>query len=132
MGEREMIRTSQPGWLGNLAIAYKNKRPVTLVDDANAGINPEIETLLGMGQRAGLSSGDWGRVLGCLGVSGIGITIIVLAILDPEPTSKLFLLVGGGLALAVGGGGAAIYVLTGIKPPTVVINGPGFDISWGT
>jgi hypothetical protein len=125
------IRTSEKGWLERLAIAYRKKIQVFLIDDAEVGIDPAAETLFGMGRKSGLSRGEWHKVLGCLGVSGFGLTLVFLAMIDPEPTSKLALLVGGGVVLVVGGGGASIYVLTGIKPPIIEVAGLGFNIRWG-
>ena len=107
-----VIRTSEIGWFQTLSTLYKEKTPFLIVDDASVGINLSDDSLLFMGVKAGLSTGEWKRVLGCLGVSSIGILIILAAILDPEPTSKLAILTLGGLLIAGSGGAAALYVLT--------------------
>lgn len=41
------------------------------------------------------------QVLGGLGVSAAGIKLVTMAIFDPEPTSKLWLLLAGGVSLVV-------------------------------
>lgn len=56
--------------------------------------------------------------------------MVLLAFVDPEPTSKLGLLIGGGLACVLGGGFSAIRVLTRAKPPHVRITPLGFEIDW--
>ena len=43
-----IVRTSQPDWLKALAVIYKSRRPVVLVDDAGLGIDPANYTLLQM------------------------------------------------------------------------------------
>jgi hypothetical protein len=126
------IRTSDKGWVATLAMAYRQKKAVLLIDDAEVGVDPANDSIFQMARRIGLSAAEWTQVLGCLGVSGIGLTMIILAAIDPEPTSKLTLLVTGGVLLAVTGGGAAIYIITGIRPPQIDVYGPGFAISWGT
>ena len=126
-----IIRTSETGWFQTLSTSYKEKTPFVLVDDASVGINLSENNLLVAGVKAGLSVGEWQRVLGCLGVSTLGILILVAAILDPEPTSKLSILTVGGLVIAGTGGAAALYVLTGIKPPKVVASSAGYQVSWG-
>ncbi|MCB1545737.1 MAG: hypothetical protein H6872_03560 [Methylobacteriaceae bacterium] len=131
MAEEIIIRTSGAGWFQTLSTAYREKTPFVIIDDASAGINLSEDNLLFTGLKVGLSTGEWQRVLGCLGVSGIGIVIILAAILDPEPTSKLAILTLGGLTIAISGGGAALYVLTGIKPPKIVASSEGYRASWG-
>jgi hypothetical protein len=38
------IKTSDQRWLERLARAYKERMPVSLVDDANVGIDPSTQT----------------------------------------------------------------------------------------
>jgi hypothetical protein len=117
----ETIKTSQKGWLAKLTTAYKNHIPVRLIDDADIGIDPTKDTLLNMGRKANLNQKDIYGIGISLGISSFGMVMIVLAFLDPEPTSKLGLLVGSGAALIGGGGVSAFLILTKIKPPTVKI-----------
>jgi len=124
------IRTSQPGWFQRLARAYRERRPVFLVDDAGVGIDPQSQSLVAMGITAGLSPADWAAVGVALGMSAAGVLMVVLAFLDPEPTSKLGLLVGGGAVCVLTGGLTAVAVLTRRRPPTIEMSAGGFKISW--
>ena len=124
------FRTSSPVWLKELAKAYESRKPAGLIDDAGLGIDPSTHSLFDMGQRASLSAEDWAGVLVALGLSGAGIWLIRLAIVDPEPTSKLWLLVASGCLALVTGGGMAVSILTDRRPPTVRASREGFEIRW--
>lgn len=124
------IRTSEGDWVRKLAEAYKNKINVIFIDDAGLNINPDIQTLLEMGQEAGIDPKEWIAVLISVGVAGAGVWMIAAALADPEPTSKLGLLIVGGSISLVGGGFSAIRVLTKQKPPTVEVSQEGFKIEW--
>jgi hypothetical protein len=124
------IRTSQPGWFERLAKAYRDRQPVLLVDDARVGIDPQSQSLVAMGIKAGLSAADWTAVGVAVGISAAGMIMVVLAFLDPEPTSKLGLLVGGGAVCVLTGGMTAIAVLTRRRPPNIEVSAAGFKISW--
>ncbi|HTP59976.1 MAG TPA: hypothetical protein VMM82_13725 [Spirochaetia bacterium] len=132
MGLMELptIRTSQPGWFERLAKAYRDRQPVLLVDDGRVGIDPKSQSLVSMGIKAGLSVADWTAVGVAVGVSAAGMIMVGLAFLDPEPTSKLGLLVGGGAACVLTGGMTAVAVLTRRRPPTIEAGPAGFKISW--
>jgi hypothetical protein len=125
-----MIRTSSAGWFSELARAYKLRARVVLVDDARVGISPESETLLDMGKRAGLSVREWAGVLVSLGMSAVGAWVIVMAVLDPEPYSKVVSTIVAGAMLLGAGGFAAHRILTHHKPPKVTLSGRGFEIAW--
>jgi hypothetical protein len=56
--------------------------------------------------------------------------MVVLAVLDPEPTSKLGLLVGGGAVCVLTGGLTAVGILTRRRPPNIEMSAGGFKISW--
>lgn len=124
------IRTSNPGWLKQLAKAYKSRERLLLIDDAGLGIDPSTQSLFDMGQRTDMAMRDWVGVLVSLGLGGAGIWMIRLAFLDPEPTSKLWLLVSGGCIALVTGGGMAIQILTERRPPTVRASPAGIDVCW--
>lgn len=126
-----VIRTSQEGWFKELTKAYKEKHDVQLIDDANVGIDPASQTLLEMGKQGKIDQREWVAVLTALGVSAAGITIIILAIMDPEPTSKLGLLVAGGIVVLLGGGLSAIRILTKLRPPDIEITTKGIIVRWG-
>ena len=122
------IRASEKDWFKKLAEAYKNKINVIFIDDAGLNINPAIQTLLEMGQKAGIEPREWIAVLISVGVAGAGVYMIVAAILDPEPTIKLGLLIVGGSVSLVGRGFSAIRVLTKQKPPTIEVSQGGIKI----
>lgn len=125
-----VIRTSARGWLGDLAKAYKERRPVTVIDDATLGIDPSVESLFDMGRKARLSVREWMAVLMSLGLFGAGVWMIAAALADPEPTSKLALLVAAGAICVIGGGFSAIRILTKHRPPSVEVGRAGIKIRW--
>lgn len=125
-----VIRTSSPGWLALLAKAYQSQTSVALIDDAHIGVNPINDTLLDMGKKANLSQREWIAVLVALGVGLTGAYLLVMAILDPEPYSKIAFALGTGAVLVMGGGFAAIRVLVGHKPPNIKVSPRGFEISF--
>jgi hypothetical protein len=124
------IRTSEKGWLARLATAYKNKDPFVLIDDAGVGIDPQRQTILTMGKQLGLSAREWVAVLVALGMTVFGAWIVIAAIMDPDPTSKLWLLIVSGALLALSGGFSAIRILAGHKPPKVRVTKEGFEVDW--
>jgi hypothetical protein len=83
-----------------------------------------------MGLRAGLSKSEWLAAFTAIGLSAAGLRIVAAAVLDPEPTSKLGLLVAGGFLLTFCCGLTAIRILTHLKPPRVRMGQAGFEIAW--
>jgi hypothetical protein len=130
MTDELTIRTSETGWLAQLALANREEREVLVVDDAEIGLDPRSQSLLAMGKEYGLARREWAGVLVSLGLSGVGLWMVSAAIISPEPTSKLWLLVGGGSVLLITGGHQAVGILTHRKPPVVEITRLGFRISW--
>ena len=124
------IRTSEEGWFTRLADAYRKKTPVFLVDDARVGIDPAVESLAAMGLKAKLTPREWSAVSVAVGMSAAGAGMVLLAFLDPEPTSKLSLMVGGGALCVLTGGMTAVRILTKIRPPNVQIGPGGMKIFW--
>jgi hypothetical protein len=124
------IRTSELGWLARLTAAYSGRTEVTLIDDANVGINPANQTLLQMGIKGGLSPREWTAVIIAAGMTLFGATVIVLAVIDPDPTSKLGLLISSGAAITLGGGFTAIRILAKQKPPSISFSQKGVSIHW--
>ncbi len=132
-GTTDIIKTSDPGWLERLARAYRERAPVVVVDDAGAGIDPARQTIFEMARQVSLSGREIAAVAVAIGMSGAGVLMIVLAFLDPEPTSKLGLLVGGGAVCVFTGGLTAVRILTHNKPPRVRVEAgrvARFEISW--
>lgn len=128
--EKLTVRTSQPDWLKALAVIYKNRQPALIIDDAGLGVDPASYTLLQMAREVGLSRREFAGVCVAVGVSATGIGMIILAFVDPEPTSKLGLLVGGGVVCVLCGGFGAIRILTNLKPPNVRVTTRGVEIAW--
>jgi hypothetical protein len=132
-GSTEIIRTSDRGWLERLAQAYRDRVPVVVRDDLGVGIDPARQTVFDMARHVRLTVREWTAVGVSLGLSGAGVLMVVLAFLDPEPTSKLGLLVGGGAVCVFTGGVAAIRILVSQRPPRVKISAgrvAQFEISW--
>jgi len=125
-----VVRTSQPDWLKALAIIYKNRKPALLIDDAGLHVDPASFTLLQMAREVKLSAREIVAVLVALGMSAGGVLMIVLAFVDPEPTSKLGLLVAGGVTSFLCGGWSALRILTNLKPPSVRVTARGIEIVW--
>jgi len=115
------VRTTEPSWFGKVVSAYDARSPIDVVDDAGVGFDPQRFTLGEIGVRANLSRKDWVAALSLVGVTSLGAYMVIAAILDPEPTSKLGLLVLAGTTLALSGSFGAVRVLTHLKPPTVTI-----------
>ena len=128
--EATIIKTSEEGWLAALAKLYKEQLPAIIIDDANVGINPADHTLFDMARKAELSTAEITAVCVACGMGIAGVSMVILAFFDPEPTSKLALLVGSGVVLALTGGLSAIYVLSKKKPPNIKVGKGGFEISW--
>lgn len=109
---KTIIRTSEVNWFEKSIKCYKEKVSFTFIDDANLGIT---ETDLESGFNL-IRSGKmpWKNIVGVLagiGITRVGIYIIGLAIADPEPTTKLGLLISGGLILALTGSMGILYSL---------------------
>ena len=116
--------------MGGLARAYKKRDNVLLVDDANTGVDPRSESLVAMGIKARLSVEEWVAAGVSVGMSAAGVVMVVLAFVDPEPTSKLGLLIGGGAVCVLAGGLTAIRILTKLRPPNITFGPGGIRISW--
>jgi hypothetical protein len=126
-----IVKTSSKDWLPALAAAYRQRVTVTLVDDAHLGVDPINQTLLEMGMKANLSLREWSAVMIGLGVSAVGAYLLVMAIVDPEPFSKISFAIGTGAVLTMGGAGSSLRVLTGHKPPTIrLLPNAGFEIAF--
>lgn len=125
-----IVRTSEVDWLAKLTRAYRNHAEVELVDDAGIGVDPATQTLLQMGLTGKLTRREWSAVAVAGGMTVLGAAMVVLAIADPDPTSKLGLLVGSGALLALTGGFQTIRLLTRLKPPSITVSAKGIHIDW--
>jgi len=126
-----LIRTSAAGWLKRVAEAYKARSPISIEDDAHIGIDPQEDSLLKMGIKAGLTRREWGAVLVSLGMAGFGVWLVVMAVIDPEPYSKVAAVIAAGAVLIGTGGLVAVRILTHVKPPNIRVSKSGvFEIYW--
>jgi hypothetical protein len=103
------LRTSDPEWVRKLLEHYKAGRPFNVIDDAGCGLKAEDlrsgVALLALAVKSGALTWPQGiTILTCLGMSAAGIWMIAAAIADPEPTSKLSILLAGGVLLVLTGG----------------------------
>ena len=94
-----IIHTSGEGWVKQVAEAYRMRKPIILEDDAHVGVDPRKDTLLQMGVKADLSRREWSGVLISLGLAGVGLWLVVMAVLDPEPFSKVAVAIVAGAVL---------------------------------
>lgn len=114
-----IVKTSHTEWLKVAIENYSKKQAFTLMDDAKIGLTEKdlvsaVTLIRAAKKKAGLPFKTIAQALTSIGITGAGIYIVILAIADPEPTSKLGLLITGGLILAVTGSLGALASL-GIK-----------------
>jgi hypothetical protein len=126
----EDIHTSDPQWFPTLADAYRHRKAIRVIDDGRLGLDPISHTLFEMARQSRSSMQQWTAALMALGLSGAGVLIVLAAIGDPQPTSKLLLIAAGGIVMATTGGLTAVHVLTGVHPPNVKVGVKGFEITW--
>ena len=128
---KKIIRTTHPQWLKELATVYKTKQPFVLEDNANLGVDPRTQTLIKMGLVGKLSRREWSGALVSTGIAGIGAWLIIMAVLDPEPYTKVATAIVSGAVLLGTGGMVAVRILTQIKPPNIRVSKSGvFEVYW--
>lgn len=111
-----IIGTSEVNWLDGATKYYSEKIRFTFIDHANLCITEKnLKSAINLTRSARTKSDKtWksiARVLAGIDASSIGIYIIGLAIVNPEPTTKLGLLVGGGPFLVLTGSLGIFYSL---------------------
>jgi len=126
-GSGEIIRTSDSDWLGRALRHYADGSRFELADDAGLGIKEQdlrsaMDLLRYLRRGRRFTKRHLWQVLTGLGLSGVGIGLVVAAILDPEPTSKLGILLAGGVVLILTGG---LSVLKALGQTWVVRVGKG-------
>ena len=114
-----VVRSSEPDWLERAIGFYKDKVPFVFIDDASLGLTQSdlesaVSLLKAARHKAHIPWKTITAVLTGLGLSGVGIWMVAAAIIDPEPTSKLWLLVAGGIMLTLTGGMSTLSAL-GVK-----------------
>ena len=104
-----VIRTSDSDWLQKALECYRDKQVFNLIDDANIGLDStdliSAVKLIAKTKKAGrIGAKGIATILTSLGLSSVGVWLVLAAIVDPEPTSKLGILIAGGVALIALGG----------------------------
>jgi len=121
---KKRVKTSDSEWLKKALNCYKGKKVFILVDDAPLGIEEsDLKSgiaIIKKAKQTGVPVKKIIAILTGLGLSAAGIWLIAAAIADPEPTSKLGILLAGGVLLIVGGGYAILRAL-----------GYGYEVSLG-
>jgi len=104
----EEIKTSDEKWFEKAVKAYSKKQPFSINDDQQLGLKEtdvkSAVSLISFARKQHIV--PWKKitqVLASIGITGVGVWIVAAAIADPEPTSKLTLLIAGGLILAITG-----------------------------
>jgi len=102
------IKTSEKNWLQDAIKNYSEKKEFEFIDDAKIGIDEEdlktaVNLIKAAKRKAKIPWKKIAQALASIGVSASGIALILIAIADPDPTSKLGLLIGGGIILAITG-----------------------------
>jgi len=102
------INSSDINFIQKVLSSFKKREPFVFNDDRNYGFSENdfsnaLYFLKKIKEEIGFSWKEFGQVLAGTGVCSAGLWIIRVAILDPEPTSKLWLLISGGAVLAVVG-----------------------------
>ena len=123
----EKIKTSNKKWFKKAMQCYKEKKEFIFIDDANIGVTKKdlssgINLIKNTYNTGSLTWQQISAALTSIGITSAGVYLIILAIADPEPTSKLGLLISGGVTLALTGSLGAIYSLIGI---TFIVTGKG-------
>jgi hypothetical protein len=105
---KAIVQTSSKDWLEQAIRLYTQKKPFTLEDDAKLGLTEaDLRSAVAL-IRAARTKGriTWQQIAAVLagfGITGIGVWMVAAAITDPEPTTKLGLLIAGGIVLALTG-----------------------------
>jgi len=107
--KRASFQTTDKKWLEKVLECYRDKRPFELTDDAGIGITAEdlraaINLIKKLKETGALTWREICQILTGLGISCVGIWLIMVAVADPEPTSKLGTLLVGGVLLILTGG----------------------------
>ena len=98
---------------------YTEKKPFKFIDDAGLKLTEEdLKTAVSLIRAAKSKGGvSWQQIVGVLagiGITGVGVWMVAAAIADPEPTTKLGLLIAGGIVLALTGSLGTLAAL-GVK-----------------
>lgn len=115
----EIVKTSERDWLEKALKLYTEKKLFKFIDDAGLKLTEEdlksaVSLIRAAKSKGGVSWKQIVSVLAGIGITGVGVWIIAAAIADPEPTTKLGLLIAGGIVLALTGSLGTLTAL-GVK-----------------
>jgi hypothetical protein len=104
----EEINTTDENWFEKAIKAYSKKQAFSINDNKQIGLKEtDVKSAVSLisfaKKQHSISWKKITQVLASIGITGVGVWIIAAAIADPEPTSKLTLLIAGGLVLALTG-----------------------------
>jgi len=83
-----------------------------------------------MGLKAKMTTREITGALTAMGIGATGMALLIAAYVDPEPYSKLGLLIGSGAVLTLTGGMSAVWIFMRQKPPNVKVSGKEINIMW--
>jgi hypothetical protein len=111
-----VVKTSHPDWLAEALHLFIEKKPFRFVDDAGKGFTEAdlisaVQLIRAAREKAGVPWKSICTILAGMGISGTGMALIWLAVIDPEPTSKLAILLVGGVLLIFTGSLAILRAL---------------------
>jgi hypothetical protein len=127
------IITSDNEFIKKILQLFKKGKSFEVYDDEGYGFKKEdfenaFNFLKKIKETTGLSWNEIGQILTGIGLSAAGIWIVRLAIIDPEPTSKLGLLVASGAILILSGGFAILKAFGSKWNVNVNLRGNKFSI----
>jgi hypothetical protein len=104
----DIVKTSEMNWLANALKLYSEKKPFQFVDDAGLKLKEKdlisaVSLIRAAKSKGGVTWQQIVSVLAGIGITGVGVWMVAAAIADPEPTTKLGLLIAGGIILALTG-----------------------------
>ena len=110
------VRTSDNLWLEKALKLYSKKALFTLIDDASLGLTEDdlktaLKLIKAAKSRAHMSIKEIVGTITSFGIAASGIYLIILAVVAPEPTTKLGILTVGGVVLALTGSLGALAFL---------------------
>lgn len=105
---KRVIYTSEKNWLKCALKAFTKNEKFEFIDDAKIGITENdlkaaLNLLKAAKIKAKLSMKDIVSSLASIGITGVGVWLFIAAIADPEPTSKLWLMISGGIMIMLTG-----------------------------
>lgn len=128
------IFTSDNEFIKKILQLFKKRKSFEVYDDKGYGFKKEdFENALNfinkIKETTGLSWNEIGQILTGLGFSTAGIWLVRLAIINPEPISKINLLVTSGVFLILSGGFAILKAFGSNWNVNVNLGGNNFSIT---